>query len=52
VRLISPKKPSDSEFPASLGRPPSRSGEYLVIAIGGLAMLLTVSVFDMFGLLP
>ena len=52
MRLISSNKISDSEVLASLGRTPSRSGVFFVIAVGGLAMLLTVGIFDMFGLLP
>jgi hypothetical protein len=52
VRLVSAKKFSDSQVLAVLGRTPSRSGEFLVIAAGGLAMLLVVGLFDMCGLLP
>jgi len=52
VRLVSMKKISDSEMLASLARTSSRSGEFFVIAIGALAMLLVVGIFDVFGLLP
>ena len=51
MRLISSKKFSGSEALASLGRTSSRSGEFLVIAAGAFAMLLTVGIFDMLGLL-
>lgn len=46
MRLISSKKVSASEVLSS------RPGEFLVIAAGGLAMLLVVGIFDMVGLLP
>ena len=52
MRLISLKRFSDTEVPASLGQTASRSGEFFVIAAGAFAMLLTVGLFDMFGLLP
>ena len=52
MRLVSMKKISDSEMLASLARTSSRSGEFFVIAIGALAMLLVVGIFDVFGLLP
>jgi NaMN:DMB phosphoribosyltransferase len=51
VRLASSKKVSDSEILASLGQSSSRSSEYLVIAAGGVAMLLVVALCDLFGLL-
>lgn len=52
MRFTSLKQFSDSEVLASLGRPSSRSGEFLVIAAGACAMLLVVGIFDLFGLLP
>lgn len=45
-------RPPSSKTLATLCRPSSRYGEFLVIAAGGLAMLLTVGIFDVFGLLP
>lgn len=41
----------DAKILAPLGRTSLPSGEFLTVAAGGIAMLLVVGIFDMFGLL-
>jgi hypothetical protein len=52
MRLGSSKKSAVAEIVTSLGHSPSPSGEFLVVAAGGCAMLLVVALFDLFGLFP
>jgi len=52
VRFIPSKKASDAEMLPSLDPASERMGEFFVIAVGAVAMLLVVGIFDMVGLLP
>ena len=51
VRRIPLKKFRGAETLASLDHPAPQSAEFLVIAAGACAMLLTVGIFDLCGLL-
>jgi hypothetical protein len=50
VRLVSSKKSADSAILTSLGQTSSPAREFFVVAAGGVAMLLVVAIFDLFGL--